>query len=81
MSGLLAEIQANKTRARTKCAVDRILKLLDKDDRADLEAALADESVPAAAIARVLANRGLDINPNGERIRVHRREQCGCARR
>ena len=64
MSGLLNEIKANSTRVRNKCAIDRILKLLDKQDREDLEAAMRDESIAAAAIARVLAERGFDINPN-----------------
>lgn len=80
MSGLLDDIKTEAAHVENRCAVHRIANILDKDDAADFVNAVNDESINGAAIARALHKRGIDINPNGERIRVHRRGQCGCAR-
>lgn len=80
MSGLLDEIRAESMIVNNRCVVHRLAEKLDKQDAQDLVAAIEDETISARAITRVLINRGFDINPNGERIRVHRRGQCGCAR-
>lgn len=80
MSGLLEDIRAESTIVNNRCIIHRVAEKLDEKDRADLMAALEDDSINARAIARALIKRGFDLNPNGERVRIHRRRQCGCAR-
>ena len=82
MSGLLGQIKAANEELRPNaCPIHRILNDLDKQDRADLEAALADDSLMHVAIAKALISRGFDIGAHGKSISVHRRGQCGCSRR
>lgn len=76
----MSEIKQHEARSKNRCRVKAILEMLEKDDRHDLEVAMADPSISAGAIARALCARGVDLNPNGERIRLHRRGLCGCAR-
>ena len=56
-----------------ECAVCRVVDKMKQDDRADLEACLADESITGTAIASILAERGWPINPDGKQVRKHRR--------
>jgi len=76
--GLLADIQAEAPSGPDKCSVSILLDALDEADRKDLEAALADGSIPHTAISRALTKRGHDMHD--KRVAAHRRGECACAR-
>ena len=77
--GLLDEINANRQRTGTTCSVETVMAALDKKDRADLEAALADFGVTGSAIARALQARGHKVTQHT--IQRHRRKDCTCGAR
>lgn len=82
MSGLMADIQmeAAKARARSVCRVRAAHDAMSKDDQADLEAALADATIPATIINKVLMDQGYDMDVKAEHVQQHRRGACACAR-
>lgn len=61
---------------RSGCKVKRLLDSMTPDDRSDLETALANPNIPATHIARVLHNRGLEVNY--KTLANHRRQDCAC---
>lgn len=65
--------EAGKPRARG-CVICLVTDTLDTEDQKDLVECLADESISAAAIARVLKERGYPVHPEGKQVRRHRRE-------
>ena len=78
--GLLDEIGEEQERTQpNRCPVAKVLPEMDKDDRADLEAAMANPALRHVANARALERRGHRVNANG--IAAHRGESCACARR
>lgn len=76
--GLLALIEeaARTSGPGGKCSVGLLLKQLDEADRADLEAAIAVESIPAAVIARTM--RSLGHRCPDDSVMRHRRKACAC---
>lgn len=75
--GLLAAIQAEASYKGPQCTVKTTLDKLDKADRDDLVAAMADNDIESTKIARVLQQqRGLRIS--GDTIRRHRKGECAC---
>ena len=76
--GLLDEIKTLNQPQQRGCAIADILSGLDKPDRADLEAALADAALTHKAIAIALATRGYKVHPAGKQVAKHRRGECAC---
>ena len=60
------------------CTAGKLLEALTPADRADLEAALADRSIPATIIAKVLTETGHKIGDDA--VQRHRRGACACGR-
>lgn len=77
--GLLDEIKQAQPQVGGRCSVPTLLDSLPKDDRVDVEAALADISIPATVIAKVLANHGHRIGSTS--LQRHRRGACLCGNR
>jgi hypothetical protein len=71
--GIADEIRQASTPKPAVCAVCAALDQMSADDRKDVEQCLADESIPGAAIARVLHEHGYKLNPDGKQVRRHRR--------
>ena len=61
-----------------RCGIARVLAALDDDLRADVEAAIADASINASAIAKALKARGVQGVPSDSTWQVHRRGACKC---
>lgn len=59
-----------------KCAVATVIKLMDPDDVATLNAALADKDITAAAIGRALRSIGVDVSAFS--VRRHQKGECSC---
>jgi len=77
--GLLDEITAEQEKTQpNRCPVAKVLPDLSKEDRADLEAAMANPALRHVAIARALDSRGLRVGEKG--IASHRKGDCACAR-
>lgn len=74
--GLLEEFKNEGQRPRMECRVKVVLQVMTDDDQQALREALADPTVTAAAIARVLARR--DIICKEASITRHRRKECTC---
>ena len=81
--GFLDEVQGEAKRARrgAGCGIGRAAEGMDKADANGLAAALADDTIPDTAIARVLV-RG-DHTPLAYKtllthISGHRRKECTC---
>lgn len=75
------DIQAEqRVRSVKRCPVFRARAELSSADIADLEIALADETITSTAIARALNKRGIDVARNSKAIGLHRRGDCACAR-
>lgn len=72
--GLMDEIQAERQTGAPVCSWAKLLDQLDKADRADVDAAVADESITGAAIVRALRARGHKVTEKA--VRRHRREEC-----
>lgn len=68
----LADLIAQETYRAAPGKLERVLAALPPKDADDLRAAIANEAIPAEAIARALKKLGHDIG--GERIRIARRE-------
>lgn len=74
--GLMDDFKAEGTRPRNKCRVALIREQLTPDEAADLDVALQDPVITAAAIERVLERKGHKL-PQGTVTR-HRRKDCSC---
>ena len=78
--GLMDEIATlNKPRS-AGCVIAETLGALDKQDAADLEAALADATIQHRAIGKALIARGVRIGQDGKAIARHRKGECSCHR-
>lgn len=73
---LIDELRAAAVPRRMACRFAAIYEALSDADAADLRAALADETIPTSAIARVLAGRGHEVS--GHTVGRHRRGECRC---
>lgn len=80
--GLMSDIQSEvaKTRPTSVCRVRRAMSTMTKDEQADLDAALADKTIPATIINKVLISRGFELDRKAEHVQAHRRGACDCAR-
>lgn len=74
--GLLDDFKNEGVLPRVRCQVAVTLEQLPKPDAADLAAAVADLTVTAAAIERVLQRRGVKLSQ--ATITRHRRKGCNC---
>lgn len=77
MAGFLDEIRAETSPKGPRCSVGVIAATLSTADRADLDAALRDGSIPGTAIARALSKRG-PRTVQGAAVQHHRKGECGC---
>lgn len=78
--GLLDEIGEEQERTQpNRCPVAKVLPDLSKEDRGDLEAAMANPGLRHVAIARALERRGHRVSDKA--IAAHRGESCACSRR
>lgn len=59
MSDLIAALGSLE---RRKPTLDQVLRSLSSEERFALENAMADEAIPAPAISRVLAERGIHVS-------------------
>ena len=59
--GFMDEVKAETRLSGTACKTCRLLARLDADDRADIDAVLADAEIPTSPIVRALNKRGIDI--------------------
>jgi NTP pyrophosphatase (non-canonical NTP hydrolase) len=74
--GLLDEVrEAQRQNKIVRCKV--VTLNLSKDDRAELEQALADETVQMSTLAKVLRSRGHVISDDA--LRRHKGRRCACA--
>lgn len=71
MGDLLKQIEADTRKGGRAGQIETALSQLDEADRADLIAALDNPQLPAAAIARALAKRGVRLTAAA--ITRHRR--------
>jgi len=77
--GLLDEITEQDGHGRrARCTTHTVLSVLEGQDADDLRTAIADDAITAAAIARALNQRGIEIGQ--ESIQRHRRGACACPR-
>ena len=79
--GLLAAIRAQAeatSRPGPRCTIGKLLLVLPADDAADLQAALDDDNISAAAIAAVLTDRGWPMS-HAPVQRHRRRGNGGCS--
>jgi len=76
--GLLDEMRQEMPPPKHVCGVTKAIEQMDKKDAADLEAAVADQTIMATSISRVLARRGITVKPDA--IRRHRKKDCACVR-
>lgn len=66
-------------RARTPCSMGVLLASLPKAARAEVQVALEDDAITAAAIVRVLERRYPDVAvPKQAVVTRHRRNDCNC---
>jgi hypothetical protein len=75
MSGLLDEIKAYRA-PKPECSIGTLLRSLDADDRDDLIAAFADDTVLGTGIVNSLRKRGHNATDNT--VNRHRRGSCAC---
>lgn len=80
--GLMEQIktEAAKSRNQTQCKMGVAFAQMSPKDRADVEEALEDATIPATVINRVLRDAGYDLDPKGESVQRHRRGDCACPR-
>lgn len=77
--GLLDDITTEQEKTQpNRCPVAKVMPDLSAEDRADLEAAMANPAIRHVAIARALEARGLRVGDKG--IAMHRKGDCACAR-
>lgn len=75
--GLREEFQAAAARTpKVSCPVAFTLETLTPDDRADLTAALGDDTLSGATIQRVLVGRGHRMGSGA--VATHRGGRCSC---
>lgn len=74
--GLLDELRQEQSPPKHLCGVAKVLTHMDKKQSADLLAALADPTIMATNISRVLARHGFDVKPDA--LRRHRKGECLC---
>ena len=74
--GLLDDIKNAQPRKGSKCSVPALLAALDKEDRADIEAAMADPVIASTSIVAILQREGHKIGIST--IQRHRRGGCFC---
>lgn len=77
---LMDEIAVLNKPRQQGCVVADTRSVLDKQDAAELDAALADVSIQHRAIAKALAARGVKIGQDGKAIARHRKGECSCHR-
>lgn len=78
-SGLLEQIKAAaQARHGVTCTAGLLLQAMTAQDRSDLEAAIADKSIPATVIVKVLINAGHRVSVDA--LQRHRRGACACGR-
>lgn len=82
MVSLMKQFQAEAAKGRNhvQCRVGAALAMMSEKDRADVEAALADATIPSTVINRVLRDEGYELDPRAESVQRHRRGDCACAR-
>lgn len=80
MGDLLGKMKAEAAKgpSRLPCTIAVILAALTPEDRADLEAALADRSIGHRIIAEVLSAEGHPVKQGT--VSRHRGGQCSCKR-
>ena len=76
--GLLDEFRNEPTRTGTLCRVHQIREQLGTQDLCDLDDAMKDLTITAAAIERVLGRKGFKLSANS--ITRHRRRECACGK-
>ena len=76
---LASDLAAPRTPRGPACSVTRILRKLDPDDRAALEAALDDDDLDSSFIAEKLRRNGFPIRDYT--MQRHRRGACMCDER
>lgn len=78
--GLLEDIAEEQSKTvPNRCPVAALGEQLSPADLADLDAAMANDSIRHVAISRALRARGLDVSEKA--TAAHRRGTCACARR
>ena len=73
--GIRDEVMRENRPRSVECMVCYTLRDMNDADAAELAECLADSTINATAIARVLNERGYPIHAEGKQIRRHRR---GC---
>jgi len=77
--GLIDEfLEEQDSRKPRQCLIYMAMERMEKDDRADLEAALDNPGIQHITITNVLRKNGYDIGKHS--VSMHRRRQCACAR-
>lgn len=74
--GLMDEFKAEGTRPRMQCRVALVKQALTPDEADDLDRALGDPVITAAAIERVLERKGYKLAQGT--VTRHRRKECNC---
>lgn len=72
--------EAAKGRNHVQCRVGLALGVMSAKDRADVEAALADATIPGTVINRVLRDAGYELDAGAFSVQRHRRGACACSR-
>jgi hypothetical protein len=75
-----ADVRENTGHGGRTCAVAQLLDRLGARPRREVERAIADPDVSAAAIFAALDARGLTLIPSPWSIRHHRRGDCRCGK-
>lgn len=75
MTSLASQLQTY-TPVRSTCTMGDILGTLTAKDRAAVNDALADRTIPATHIAKVLTGSGHTVR--GDTVRRHRNADCSC---
>ena len=75
---LLDEMKKESNPRHQGCVVASIVKTLKGQDLDDLLAAIGDSTITHVAIAKVLRNRGHDVDKAGKQVARHRRRECQC---
>lgn len=74
--GLLDEIKTASNRGKKQCKFAQTLDTLDKQDKAEVEMAMADPMISVAAVTRVLQQHGYQVSVTN--CRDHHRGVCCC---
>jgi hypothetical protein len=76
--GLLADCRQLNVKGAPTCTVAGLFDSMTPEDAAELGAVLADRSIAATTISRVLMARGFDVR--AQPLQRHRRGECTCDR-